>query len=253
MAKKPLPMPFPEVGAPPAYPGPIANAGNTKPQVGVLPAAGIVDPVGSFTHQPAIFPSPAPSDYTKPGSPFGPPMPFLGPGETSPYQNPNFAQNQQSQKALGALMPVQAGLNAGAAVTATPRASDAILQTAGAAAAGAAQGAAVGSVVPGIGTGVGAAVGGFVGLVSGGIQAFTGLRAARDQARKEERMQRDILARQAARDAQARADAQENMRYNRRVAALQSNWAAQQEAGRRINEMMDQDQELRQLFIANGR
>ncbi len=242
----PAPIPFPEVGQPPAYP-------DTPKPGAPLPVPAITDPVGSFTQQPTIFPSPAPSDYTKPGTPHGPPMPFLAPGETSPYQNPNHVQNQQSQQTLGRLMPVMAGMGAGGAVTATPRASDAILQTAGAAATGAAQGAAMGSVIPGVGTAVGAAAGGFMGLVTGGIQAYTGLRAARDDARKAERVARDIQARQDARDAQVRADGQENMRYNRRMTALQSNWAAVQEAGRRMNDMMAEDEDLQQLFFATGR
>lgn len=258
------PMPFPEVGQPPAYPAPIANPGNTKPSVGTLPMPALTDPVGSFTHQPAAFPSPAPADYTKPGSPFEAPMPLLRPGETSPYQNPSHAQNQQSQKFLSYAMPVQSGLNAGSAVTATPNAADATLQAAGAGLSGAAGGAMTGAMIGAaggpIGAAGGAAIGGLVGLVTGGIQAYTGLRAARDEARRAERVARDIQARQDARDAQARADAeqaradgQENMRYNRRMAALQSNWSAVQEAGRRMNEIMSEDESLKQLFITSGR
>src|SRR3990167_192790 len=217
----------------------------------------LIDPVGSFTGKPTQWPQPNPaaSPYSPTEPP--PPPPQLLPGQTSPYQDPNYVNRQQAQKALGYAMPLQAGIGAGSQVTATPRADDAILQAGGAGLAGAAGGAVTGAMIGAAGGPIGAAggavIGGIAGLVTGGIQAYTGLRASRDNRRKEEKALREMIAREERRYNQQRADQQEQQRYDRRTAALQSQWLAMQTAGRKVNELIAQGHVKTDRFVSNGR
>lgn len=250
MAKEYGPQSYPEE---PALPYPFLP----------IPAAS-ASPVGSFNASnapaPAIYPSANAADYSK-GAWADPSKPnefvSMTPGQTSPYQTPGYAKDQANIKALSTLSPIMGGLGAGSSVQPTTDAGSAVLQTVGAGVGGAAQGALAGATLgaaggPG-GALVGAGIGGLVGLVSGGIQSYMGLRSARASKREQERVYREIIEREEMRHKEARGDQQEQLRYNRRSAALQAQWSAAQAAGQKLRSVMKDNEDLKQLFIQGGR
>lgn len=217
-----------------------------------------IQPLNPFEEKPAgYFPQQKPADYATFGQQAGP---WASPSVSSPYANPGYAQNQQAQKALGYMAPVTSGFAAGSQVQPTTNAASAAMQAVGAGVQGAAAGAAIGSIIPGFGTAVGAGVGGLVGLVSGGIQSFNGLKQARAQKRDMDRQYADIMRKEEERLAyekelneQARSDNQEGLRYNRRQAALSSQWNAFNSVLTLLNGAQVQDQTMKTNFIQQGR
>lgn len=170
----------------------------------------------------------------------------------------------QSQNALGYLAPVMSGLAAGSQAQPTTNAQGAIMQTIGSgvtgAGGGALAGAAIGAAGGPVGALGGAAIGGLVSLVSGGIQSYFGLRQARAQKREQERLIAEINRKEEERfqyqkelNAQARSDNQENIRYNRRQAALSSQFNAFNSVLALLNNAQAQDQNMKNLFIQQGR
>lgn len=255
--------PYPDVGFAP-NPRPVDNSPLDLNPGSRTPPASLLNPVGSF--QKPVYPSQNATDYGA-GSNFDPSRLPIGvgmnPGE-SPYSNPKYADDiktqavvKSGQAAMGYLMPFQAGLGAGSQVSATPDASDAALQVGGATMAGAASGALTGAAIGAAGGPIGAiggaAIGGLTALVSGGLQAYLGVKASREANRKNERIQAAIQARQDARDAQMRADTQEQTRYNRKIAALQSQWNAMQTANGYLNDLITKDQSIKQHLQLTGR
>jgi len=165
-----------------------------------------------------------------------------------------------NQKALSVVAPIAAGFGSGSQVQPTVNAPSAVMQAVGSGVSGAATGAALGSVIPGLGTAVGAGVGGLVGLVSGGIQSYFGLQDARASKRAQERaiakiqkQNDDAIAYTKQQNALARSDTQEQLRYNRHQAALDSQMTAFKSVLALLNNGITQDQNMKELFIQRGR
>jgi hypothetical protein len=158
-------------------------------------------------------------------------------------------------------MPATAGAGTGSSVKPTTSAPSAVMQTVGAGVSGAASGAAMGTAIaPGPGTAIGAGVGGLVGLVSGGIQSYYGLRDARAQKREMNRRIKEIDEKEAERveyqkqlNAQSRADNKEQQGYDRRRNALASQWSAFQSVMGILNKGMQDDEQIKSLFLERGR
>lgn len=187
----------------------------------------------------------------------------------APAPTLNLATKEQTSRAqsapiLGIAAPISAGLNAGAQVQPTANAESAILQTAtsalGGAASGALSGAAIGAAGGPIGAAGGAAIGGLVSLVSGGVQAYLGLKDARAKNRANERQaayikkwNEDERKYNRGQDAQRRGDNQEQARYNRRQSALASQWKAMQSTMDILNQGIRDDENIRALFVKGAR
>ncbi len=170
----------------------------------------------------------------------------------------------RSQPILNYAAPVAAGLSAGGQVQPTTDSGSAVLQTAqstlGGAASGALAGAAIGAAGGPIGAVGGAVAGGLTALVSGGIQAFTGLKEARANKRAEEKQaayikkwNEDERAYNRKQDELNRSGTNEQLRYNRRQNALASQWKAFQSTMDILNQNMDKDENLRKMFLTGGR
>lgn len=181
--------------------------------------------------------------------------------------NPNRLQSTMANKPSDYLSPearqmtgygnaALGGIAAGGQVAPTADAGDAMLQVAGSTLGGAAAGLAAG---PG-----GALIGGITGLVSGGLNALVGTHAARAAQRKQDKIRQDIQARDEARYQQARADQQkyfdvqrgddlEKERYNRKMSAVQSQWAAQERARAALNDSIAQDASLKHMLVGDLR
>jgi DNA anti-recombination protein RmuC len=99
----------------------------------------------------------------------------------------------------------------------------------------------------------GAAIGGLTALVAGGLQSYMGLKASRSQARKQQKLNAAIEAKNNALAARERADALEGQKYNRRTAAIQSQWQAIQAAQKHVEDILARNAELKQRFIQSGR
>ena len=99
---------------------------------------------------------------------------------------------------------------------------------------------------------VGAVVGGIVGLAAGGLNAWLGVRASRRASREAQRREQDILERQERRERQARLDALEQRGYDRRTAAIQSQWAAQELAKNKLYELFELDENAKNHFLNQG-
>lgn len=190
--------------------------------------------------------------------------------------NPNRLQSTAANKPTDYLSPearkmtgyANAGLGgfaAGSQIAPTADAGDAMLQVGGATVGGAAQGAIQGAMVGGApGALVGGAIGGLTALVTSGLNAWMGTSAARKQQRAQDKIRRDIQARDEARYQQARRDQEkyfniergdnmEKERYNRRLNALQSQWVAQQKAKDALNDTMAQDANLKHILVGDLR
>lgn len=192
-------------------------------------------------------------------------VPPIGPVPQGPQGAKALVKEQQQEKptyrpqdlkTLGYVAPISAGLGAGNSVVPTTNAAEAVADTVTAGLAGAASGAATGAAIGSIGGApgalVGAGVGGVVGIVSGGIKSYLGLRAARRARRYQERQNALIQAKNDAREKQSREDAVSNMSYNRRVQAVQSQYNAQVQTMNMINELIGQDQNVKDRFLALG-
>ncbi|MDB5046974.1 MAG: hypothetical protein JWO30_45 [Fibrobacteres bacterium] len=180
------------------------------------------------------------------------PTPTVKPAATPPVSG--------MDQAAGYLAPVAAGFSAGSQTQPTTNAGGAVMQTVGSGIAGATAGAALGSAVPGIGTAIGAGVGGLVGLVSGGIQSYMGLKEARANKRAQEKAIAQVNKQNAEQQAydrsQAalkRSDTLEQARYNRKQTAIASQWKAMQATMDILNKNMNQDENIKSLFLAGGR
>jgi hypothetical protein len=155
---------------------------------------------------------------------------------------------------LGIAAPISAGLGAGeAAATPTVDSGQATINAVETGLAGAATGASAGAAIGAGGGPVGAAVGGVVGLVAGGVNAYFSVKNARAQKRQEAALIAKAQARQDARDAQARQDAIGQLAYNRRQTALQNLHLAQQNALSNMNDILKNNQDIKDKFIKYGR
>lgn len=220
----------------------------TKALPGWLGANDAPLPVGSFNAKKVEYPSANPSDYGV-GSIWNPGLPIgvaADPNNPSPYSDPGYMADQSKKNTLNSMAPIVGGFGAASQVQPTTNASSAVMQTIGAGVSGAAAGAEVAGPY-------GAVVGGLVGVVAGGVQAYTGLQDARAQRRNAEKVYQDVQARADRREAQARADTQEQIRYNRRSSALAAQWQAAQAAGQKLGGLLKQNQDLKDLFIQQGR
>jgi hypothetical protein len=218
----------------------------------------IPTPINPFEEKPAgYFPQQAPSAYAGFNSP--PPLsPYISAPAPAAGAVPGAAQ---AQSTLGYLAPIASGFAAGSQAQPTTSAAGATMQAVGSGVTGAASGAALGTMIaPGPGTAIGAGIGGLVGLVSGGIQSFFGLKQARAQKRDFDRQIAEINRKEAERlayekelNAQARADTQESLRYNRKQAALSSQFNAFNSVLALLNNNQAQAQGNRNTFIEQGR
>lgn len=160
----------------------------------------------------------------------------------------------QQQAIAGSALP---GLSAPAGQVPTGDATSAVWQAIGSGLSGAAGGAFVGAKAGSIfglpGAAGGAAIGGLAGLVVGGITAYTGLRAKRQARRDANRQAKKIMDMQRKALAQQRADVNEQLRYNRRINALQSKWDAMESARGHLNELIAGNHKLKSIFLKMGR
>ncbi len=195
------------------------------------------------------------------------------PVQQSAIPVPIGTQQQQSSRAisptaLGTMTPgektavgiagaAQGGINAASQVQPTTSAGSAVGQTLAAGVTGAAVGT---EILPGWGT----AIGGAVGLVAGGLNAYFGLSSARAQQRKQDKAAREAAAwnkhvyEQNRADQMyqyntSRGDSLEQLRYNRKQAAIQSQWAAMTQAHDLVNGMMNQNANYKTLLMSQTR
>ena len=158
-----------------------------------------------------------------------------------------------AKTAMGYLGPLQAGMGAGSNVTPTTSVEGAVLQAGGAGLTGAASGAMTGAMIGAmggpIGAAGGAAIGGLVGLAAGGLNAYLGLTAAREQKRAQERQNREIRRLNAL----SRKDAARQDSENRKMRAVQARWDTFNYAQNRLFEVAKTDEDLKQIFITQGR
>ncbi len=188
--------------------------------------------------------------------------------QSTAANKPTDYLSPEARKMTGYANAGLGGFAAGSQVAPTADSGDAMLQVAGATVGGAAQGALAGAAIGAMGGPVtmlgGAAIGGLTALVTGGLNAWVGTSSARKQQRAQDKIRRDIQARDEARYQQARRDQEkyfniergdnmEKERYNRRLTALQSQWAAQQKAKDALNETMLQDQNLKHMLVGDLR
>lgn len=177
--------------------------------------------------------------------------------QSTAANKPSDYLSPEARKMTGYGNAALGGMSAGGQVAPTADSQDATLQVLGAGAGGAAAGLAAGGPW-------GAVIGGVAGLVSGGINAYVGTHAARTAARKQEKIRADIQARDEARYQQARADQQkyfdvqrgddlEKERYNRKLTAAQSQWAAQERARAALNDSIAQDASLKHMLVGDLR
>ena len=201
-------------------------------------------PIGSSD----IPANPVPLTTGLPGvSPIG--QQASGQSTTQSTQQRTAGDNLASALGAGA----KGGLVSGGDVGVTTDSGQAIANTVETGFAGAATGAAAGAAI-GSGLGLpGAVAGGVIGLVAGGVNAYFNVKQARAQRRAEEAAIAKAQARQDARDAQARQDAIGQLAYNRRQTALQNLQLTQQNALKRMNDLMSQNQEMKANFIKIGR
>jgi hypothetical protein len=181
----------------------------------------------------------------------------IGNVQSTMAQKPTDYLSPEAREYMGYGNAALGGAAAGGQINATPNGSDAALQVVGSGIGGAAAGAAYGGPV-------GAAIGGAVGLVTGGINAYVGTKAARQQRREQEKIRQQIAAKDEARYQQARADAQqyfnteradtqEQLRYNRRMEAIQSQWQAQESARRALNDAIQNNAQLKMMLTQEVR
>lgn len=182
---------------------------------------------------------------------------YNSPMQSTAADKPSNYLSPEARQMVGYGNSALGGLAAGGQVAPTADAGDAALQVLGAGVSGAAAGLATGNPI-------GAAIGGVAGLVAGGINAWVGTGAARKQQRAQDKIRRDIIARDEARYQQSRRDQEryfniergdnlEKERYNRRQTALQSQWAAQEKARNALNETIQQDQAFKHMLVGELR
>lgn len=182
---------------------------------------------------------------------------YTSPMQSTAADKPSNYLSPEARKMVGYGNSALGGIAAGGQVAPTADAGDAALQVLGSGISGAAAGLATGNPI-------GAAIGGVAGLVAGGINAWVGTGAARKQQRAQDKIRRDILARDEARYQQARRDQEkyfniergdnmEKERYNRRQTALQSQWAAQEKARSALNDTIAQDASFKHMLVGDLR
>lgn len=206
-------------------------------------------PLGGF--QSPVYDSP---EFAVPGLPRRPDT-QLGLGSfqaQNPYMS-SYAQPSQSDLyGIGAVTAGLQGLQAGAATVPTADTAEAVVGAVGSGLVGAGSGFLAGAAMGSVGGLPGAIIGGTVGLVSGGLNAYLGLRAARRQRREQAKKEAEIKAKTEAREKQARDDAIGQLGFNRRTAAIQSQWAAQEMARGKFFELLQLDNNLRSEFVKQG-
>lgn len=181
----------------------------------------------------------------------------IGGVQSTAAQKPEDYLSPEARKYMGYGNAALGGVAAGSQVNPTPDAGDAALGVLGSGIGGAAAGAAAGGPA-------GALIGGALGLVTGGINAFVGTKTARAQRREQDKIRQEIAAKDEARYQQARRDSQkyfdiergdtqEQQRYNRRAAAVQSQWQAQESARRALNDAISNDASLKQMLTQEVR
>lgn len=258
-----LPLPYRSPGAmesnQEAPASPIANFTSTSPKpvtnTDIITSADAAQPIGYDSISSATnIPVPAGANRWNPNQ-----LQSTAANKPTDYLSP------EARKMTGYANAGLGGFTAGSQIAPTADSGDAMLQVGGATVGGAAQGAIAGAMVGGApGALVGGAIGGLTALVTGGLNAWMGTSAARKQQRSQDKIRRDIQARDEARYQQARRDQEkyfniergdnmEKERYNRRITALQSQWAAQQKAKDALNETMLQDQNLKHMLVGELR
>ncbi len=117
---------------------------------------------------------------------------------------------------------------------------------------GAISGAIAGSAIPVVGTAAGAIAGATVGLVAGAVNAYIGVKAAREQRRRE----RDLIAQAEARRKeeldQARNDAIGQETYNRAEARKANVYSMYQDRMKTLWDMVNKSNELKTAWVKNG-
>lgn len=161
-------------------------------------------------------------------------------------QNQLDTADPSKVKALQTIAPAVAGFQAGAQVQNVQTTEGAVLQTISAGLGGAAGGAIAGGVP-------GAIVGGVAGVITGGINAYLNLKSSRKARREQNRERARIEEKNRKALAQQRADVNEQMRYNRRINALNSRWEAMEKVREQFNTSVVQNENLRNLFISQAR
>lgn len=203
-------------------------------------------PLGGF--QTPLYNSP---EFAVPGLPKRP-VTNLGANSfkaQNPYMN---SSGQPNLAGIGAVTAGLQGLQSGAANVPTADTAEAVTGAVSSGLVGAGSGFLTGAAMGGAGGVPGAIIGGVIGLASGGLNAWLGLRAVRRQRREQAKKEAEIAAKNEAREKQARADALGQLGFNRRTAAIQSQWAAQEMARGKFFELLQLDNNLRSAFVQQG-
>lgn len=253
----PSPYTDPNPSPHPTYPtSPIASftdtAQNEKPATNTDIVTSATPPINHFSQ----------TEYGQQQSnAIAPPIsrsPFYNsPMQSTAADKPQDYLSPEARKMVGYGSSALGGIAAGSQVAPTANAGDAALQVLGSGLGGAAAGLATGNPI-------GAAIGGIAGLVTGGINAWVGTSSARKQQRAQDKIRRDIQARDEARYQQARqdqeryynierGDSMEKERYNRRQTALQSQWAAHDQARNALNDSIAQDASFKHMIMGDLR
>lgn len=110
-------------------------------------------------------------------------------------------------------------------------------------------GAATGFMTGGV---PGAVAGGTLGLVTSSLNAWMQVEAENRRRSEMDALIREIEAKEDAREKRDRADQVSNLRYNRKQAELEQAWGVARANRSRINEMIGQNQTLRDRWIQTG-
>lgn len=186
------------------------------------------------------------STPARPGPVTAPPV---AAASTAPAPAPP-TQNQPS--GLSALAPAISGLQAGQLGSQAYDTQSGIVSTLGAAASGAAAGALAGSVVPGVGTAVGALVGGGIGLVTGGLNAWMSVGKENKANRDRKKLLAEAKAEQKRRDDIARADAVDELAFERKKIEEQKRLAEWQQNRGLLADAAAQSKAQTDEYISRG-
>lgn len=187
------------------------------------------------------------------------PAKFVAP--TPPAQRPGSARAPtQGESALSVAVPAyQNAVQAPATTDVASGVVSTLASGAAGAASGALAGAAIGAVGGPIGMVGGAAIGGLTALVTTGLSAWIGKRAARAERDRQNALNRDARRRQDEQTAYNRRIAErdrndnlEQVAYNRRLAAQERNRAQFEKVGATLLGSIQTNQQLRDKWAKMG-
>ncbi len=240
----PAPLPYYGPGGEqPAAPGPALGEGRfAKPspfaQEDFASLLGIPAPQApGFGPQPST-PSPLAASTAADAPSATPPAPAANPFDTS-----------KTAQTLGA---VQAGLAGVQPASASYDVQSGAINAGTSALSGAVSGALLGSAVPVVGTAVGAAVGGGLGLLTGALNAFLGVGAARKANRDRSRLLAAAQAKEDARLKQQRDDAIGQEQFNRGEARKAQFYQLYQDQQKKLADLFLQNDAAKKQYVQDG-